>query len=85
MGPILDNEAPVVHRARTSRRQPAAPPSDPSAREPIDAAEVFDHLREISDPEHPYTLVQVLRRAAAAPTAVPSHASRTHARPPTPS
>ena len=65
MAPLLDNEAPVVHRARTSSRRPAssAPPADPSAREPIDSAEVFDHLREISDPEHPYTLEQVRRRA----------------------
>lgn len=28
-------------------------------REPIDALEVFEHLRDITDPEHPYTLEQL--------------------------
>jgi hypothetical protein len=28
-------------------------------REPIDALEVFDHIRDITDPEHPYTLEQL--------------------------
>lgn len=27
--------------------------------EPFDALEIFQHLREISDPEHPHTLEQV--------------------------
>jgi hypothetical protein len=29
------------------------------AREPIDAVEVFEHVRDINDPEHPYTLEQL--------------------------
>lgn len=28
-------------------------------REPIDAAEIFDHIRDITDPEHPYSLEQL--------------------------
>lgn len=28
-------------------------------REAIDATEVFEHIRDISDPEHPYTLEQL--------------------------
>ena len=28
-------------------------------REPIDALEVFDHIRDITDPEHPYSLEQL--------------------------
>ena len=28
-------------------------------REPIDAAEIFDHIRDIIDPEHPYSLEQL--------------------------
>jgi len=28
-------------------------------REPIDALEVFEHVRDIVDPEHPYTLEQL--------------------------
>jgi hypothetical protein len=29
------------------------------SREPIDAVEVFEHIRDITDPEHPYTLEQL--------------------------
>lgn len=29
------------------------------AREPIDAVEVYEHVRDIIDPEHPYTLEQL--------------------------
>ena len=32
---------------------------DDSAREPIDPREVFDHVRAIADPEHPYSLEQL--------------------------
>lgn len=56
----LINPAPVVHERRAAPRV-LPPPSDGEAdagREPIDAAEVFGHLRDISDPEHPYTLEQ---------------------------
>lgn len=28
-------------------------------REPIDSLEVFEHIRDIVDPEHPYTLEQL--------------------------
>lgn len=28
-------------------------------REPIDAAEIFEHIRDIVDPEHPYSLEQL--------------------------
>lgn len=28
-------------------------------REPIDAAEIFEHIRDITDPEHPYSLEQL--------------------------
>lgn len=28
-------------------------------REPIDALEIFEHIRDITDPEHPYTLEQL--------------------------
>jgi hypothetical protein len=69
MSAPLINPAPVVHRRRTARRERTrAPGGDEEAREAFDALEVFGHLREISDPEHPYTLEQVrLRRAALRP------------------
>lgn len=28
-------------------------------REPIDETEIFDHIRDIIDPEHPYSLEQL--------------------------
>lgn len=40
------------------RQEPARPTSE-LEREAIDAAEVFEHLRDITDPEHPYTLEQL--------------------------
>jgi hypothetical protein len=55
----LINPSPLVHK-RASRRAKAAPAASPEdEREPLDAAEVFGHLREICDPEHPYTLEQL--------------------------
>jgi hypothetical protein len=32
---------------------------DLDGREPIDAAEIFEHIRDITDPEHPYSLEQL--------------------------
>lgn len=62
----LINPNPVIHARRHTRRRGAAgdPPAcgaagAPSGREPIDALEVFEHLRDITDPEHPYTLEQL--------------------------
>jgi metal-sulfur cluster biosynthetic enzyme len=40
---------PTAHRRRTKKPR----------RDPIDAAEVFDLVRDIRDPEHPYTLEQL--------------------------
>ncbi|KAF8073216.1 AE7 [Scenedesmus sp. PABB004] len=55
----LINPNPVVHerKARRARAPPAA--AAPDGREPIDAGEVYDHIRDIVDPEHPYTLEQL--------------------------
>lgn len=33
--------------------------AEAAQREPIDALEVFEHLRDVSDPEHPYSLEQL--------------------------
>jgi hypothetical protein len=69
----LINPAPVVHSRRVVRRE-GPRPGDPedATRELFDALEVFGHLREISDPEHPYTLEQargMARRGACMPSA----------------
>ena len=45
-------------KKKTLQPAPPLPDADPS-REPIDAREVFDHVRAIADPEHPYTLEQL--------------------------
>jgi len=69
----LINPNPIIHaRRHTQRRAPgggaaaaaaaassAAAAASSSAREPIDALEIFEHLRDITDPEHPYTLEQL--------------------------
>ncbi|EFJ41764.1 hypothetical protein VOLCADRAFT_83943 [Volvox carteri f. nagariensis] len=58
----LINPNPVVHeRKSTVRSKPAQRPEAPGAdgRETIDALEIFDHIRDINDPEHPYTLEQL--------------------------
>lgn len=61
----LINPNPVVHaRKETSKRKVRAPANvtqdnDDDVREPIDELEVFEHIRDITDPEHPYTLEQL--------------------------
>jgi hypothetical protein len=59
----LINPNPVLHaRRRTARRSAGGASTGAGAaggREPIDALEVFEHLRDITDPEHPYTLEQL--------------------------
>jgi metal-sulfur cluster biosynthetic enzyme len=57
----LINPSPVVHKV-TRRRVDAAvllETLDEDQREPIDAEEIFEHVRDISDPEHPYSLEQL--------------------------
>ncbi|NDW60520.1 DUF59 domain-containing protein, partial [Yangia sp. PrR004] len=42
------------------RRVRQAPDTiDENAAEPIDQLEIFDHIRDIKDPEHPYSLEQL--------------------------
>ena len=56
----VDNPAPVVFRKRGTRRpMPEPVDEDDDRRELFDSAEVYEHLQNISDPEHPYTLEQV--------------------------
>lgn len=58
----LENPNPIVHARRHTQRSKLAGSGgsgSSSGREPIDALEVFEHLRDITDPEHPYTLEQL--------------------------
>lgn len=56
MAGLINPEPVVVSKRALPKREPRL--DDSNEREPFDALEVFGHLREISDPEHPYTLEQ---------------------------
>lgn len=58
---MMDNANPTIHGASAVAR-----PADELAREadegvddPIDAMEIFEHIRHINDPEHPNSLEQL--------------------------
>ncbi|CAM0953744.1 unnamed protein product [Alopecurus aequalis] len=55
----LINANPVVHekKKRISRQVPER--TDENAVESIDQLEIFDHIRDIKDPEHPYSLEEL--------------------------
>ncbi|CAD7701630.1 unnamed protein product [Ostreobium quekettii] len=57
----LINPSPVVYGRKETRRSEVVASSrdDENAREPIDSLEVFEHIRDITDPEHPYSLEQL--------------------------
>lgn len=56
----LINPNPVVHeRKARAQREALNFQADEYSREPIDSLEIYEHLRDITDPEHPYTLEQL--------------------------
>ncbi|KAK9821330.1 hypothetical protein WJX81_006186 [Elliptochloris bilobata] len=56
----LINPSPILHARKSARRRlEPCEVVDESARQPIDVLEVFEHLRDVTDPEHPYTLEQL--------------------------
>lgn len=56
----LDNANPEVReRAARADEERSERELVESARDPVDEAEVFDHIRDITDPEHPYSLEQL--------------------------
>ncbi|XP_014521815.1 protein AE7 [Vigna radiata var. radiata] len=56
----LINANPIIYEKK-ERRTRAAPTAlqDEYAVEPIDQQEIFDHIRDIKDPEHPYSLEEL--------------------------
>ncbi|CAK8540285.1 unnamed protein product [Lathyrus sativus] len=56
----LINANPVIYEKK-QRQQRSTPslPADEYAVEPIDQLEIFDHIRDIKDPEHPYSLEEL--------------------------
>ncbi|XP_008466027.1 protein AE7 [Cucumis melo] len=55
----LINANPVVYQKKERRARNAPCDSDEYAVEPIDQLEIFDHIRDIKDPEHPYSLEEL--------------------------
>ncbi|XP_047069219.1 protein AE7-like [Lolium rigidum] len=55
----LINANPVVHEKKERRSREALENKDENAVEPIDQLEIFDHIRDIKDPEHPYSLEEL--------------------------
>ncbi|KAJ0779694.1 putative MIP18 family, Fe-S cluster assembly domain superfamily [Helianthus annuus] len=61
MAPALINANPVVYekKERPARSRPGDAGFDEYSTELIDQLEVFDHIRDIKDPEHPYSLEEL--------------------------
>ncbi|XP_020572119.1 protein AE7 isoform X1 [Phalaenopsis equestris] len=55
----LINANPVVHGKKERRFRDESLNTDEYAEEPIDQQEIFDHVRDIKDPEHPYSLEEL--------------------------
>ncbi|XP_058103992.1 protein AE7 [Magnolia sinica] len=55
----LINANPVVYERKERRVRSSPSDADEYAVEPIDSLEVFDHVRDIKDPEHPYSLEEL--------------------------
>uniref|UniRef100_A0A914E313 MIP18 family-like domain-containing protein n=1 Tax=Acrobeloides nanus TaxID=290746 RepID=A0A914E313_9BILA len=55
----LDNAAPIVYGVKARKYELTERDFDESIEDPIDAQEVFDYIRDINDPEHPYSLEQL--------------------------
>ncbi|XP_073261241.1 protein AE7 [Populus alba] len=58
MVPGLINANPVIYEKK-ERRVRSVDDNEYTAAEPIDQLEVFDHIRDIKDPEHPYSLEEL--------------------------
>jgi len=55
----LINANPIIHEKKERRIRQAPETTDENAAESIDQLEIFDHIRDIKDPEHPYSLEQL--------------------------
>ncbi|CAN0907981.1 Protein AE7 [Linum grandiflorum] len=56
----LINANPIIYEKKERRKRPASVSDvDEYSVEPIDQLEVFDHIRDIKDPEHPYSLEEL--------------------------
>ncbi|KAJ7943887.1 protein AE7 [Quillaja saponaria] len=55
----LINANPILYEKKERRARSAPSVADEYAVEPIDQQEIFDHIRDIKDPEHPYSLEEL--------------------------
>ncbi|XP_034693837.1 protein AE7 isoform X1 [Vitis riparia] len=55
----LINANPVIYQKKERQVRIAPCDSDEYAVEPVDQQEIFDHIRDIKDPEHPYSLEEL--------------------------
>ncbi|XP_021608036.1 protein AE7 [Manihot esculenta] len=55
----LINPNPIVYEKKECRVRSVPSNVDEYAVEPIDQLEIFDHIRDIKDPEHPYSLEEL--------------------------
>ncbi|PAV80327.1 hypothetical protein WR25_08369 [Diploscapter pachys] len=55
----LDNVAPTLYNTKPRERPKTKEEMDENVEDPIDAWEIFDLIRDINDPEHPYSLEQL--------------------------
>ncbi|XP_020274511.1 protein AE7 [Asparagus officinalis] len=55
----LINANPIVYERKERRVRDSPIDTDEYAEEPIDQLEIFDHVRDIKDPEHPYSLEEL--------------------------
>lgn len=55
----LINSNPVLYEKKERRVRSESTNIDEYTEEPIDQQEIFDHVRDIKDPEHPYSLEEL--------------------------
>ncbi|CAD6197422.1 unnamed protein product [Caenorhabditis auriculariae] len=55
----LENAAPTIYAVKARERPMTGKELDESVEDPIDSWEIFDLIRDINDPEHPYSLEQL--------------------------
>ncbi|CAN8271485.1 unnamed protein product [Cochlearia groenlandica] len=62
MASVLINENPIVYQKKQRRVRTESSNRHELSREPIDQVEVFDHIKDKKDPEHPYSLESMTTR-----------------------
>ncbi|CAI5444954.1 unnamed protein product [Caenorhabditis angaria] len=55
----LENANPTLYTEKPRTRPSSGKEMDENVEDPIDSWEIFDLIRDINDPEHPYTLEQL--------------------------